>query len=163
MYRTLWKSSLGEGWTSLNDVSSAVGRKEGWTDSRLYLSLINLSNGVEKCLYLINKRDTAYAFPHKLASGRRRCKEGQRYLGLDGGREVELGPQISSQSRIQFSPVCNGQSLQELTWCINSLASVLVSWIFSEGDLSRSTHREPSFIGLNITAKVDPLLEALFF
>lgn len=55
-----------EGRTSLNDVSGVVGRKEGRTDSRLYLSLINLSDGVEKCLHLINKRDTAYAFPHKL-------------------------------------------------------------------------------------------------
>lgn len=63
------RSSQSEGRTSLNDVSAVVGRKEGRTDSHLYLSLINLSDGVEKCLYLINKRDTAYAFPHKLSSG----------------------------------------------------------------------------------------------
>lgn len=63
------RSSQSEGWTSLNDVSAVVKRKEGWTNSRLYLSLINLSDGVEKCLYLINKRNTAYAFPHKLSSG----------------------------------------------------------------------------------------------
>lgn len=35
----------------------------------LYLSLINLSDEVEKCLYLINKRDTAYAFPQNVLSG----------------------------------------------------------------------------------------------
>lgn len=87
---------------------------------RLYLSLINLSDGVEKCLYLINKRDTAYAFPHKLASGLRRCEAGHRYFGLDGVRDVELGPKISSAS-IQFSPVCNGQSLQELSKNVYSL------------------------------------------
>lgn len=49
------RGSQSEGRTSLNDVSAVVGRKEGRTDSRLYLSLINLSDGVEKCLYLINK------------------------------------------------------------------------------------------------------------
>lgn len=43
--------------TSLNGVSTAAqGRKEGRLDSRLYLSLINLSDGVEKCLHLINKQ-----------------------------------------------------------------------------------------------------------
>lgn len=98
-------SGPSEGWTPLNDVSSVVGRKEGWTDGRLYLSLINLSNGVQKCLHLINKRDAAYAFPHRLACGRRRCEEGYRYLG----------------------------------------------------GLSRSTHRQPSFLRFNMTANVDPL------
>lgn len=63
------RSSQSEGRTSLNDVSAVVERKEGWTDNRLYLSLINLSDEVEKCLYLINKRDTAYAFPLELSSG----------------------------------------------------------------------------------------------
>lgn len=58
-----------EGRAGLNDVSAVVQRKEGRTESRLYLSLINLSDGVEKYLYLINKRDTAYAFPHELSSG----------------------------------------------------------------------------------------------
>lgn len=42
--------------------------EEGRVDS-LYLSLINLSDEVEKCLYLINKRDTAYAFPQNFLSG----------------------------------------------------------------------------------------------
>lgn len=51
--------------------------EEGRVDS-LYLSLINLSDEVEKCLYLINKRDTAYAFPQNLLSLARRCEQGQR-------------------------------------------------------------------------------------
>ena len=68
-------------------------RKEGRTDSRLYLSLINLSDGVEKCLYLINKRDAAYAFPHKLSSGlsEEMCRGSQIRCGLDGVRAVEPG------------------------------------------------------------------------
>lgn len=78
---TLCTSSQSEGQTSLNDVSAVVGRKEGWTDRRHYLSLINLGDGVEKCCYLINKRDTAYAFPYKLASSLRRCEDGRGGVG----------------------------------------------------------------------------------
>lgn len=70
-----------------------LGGRNGWTDSCLYLSLINLGDGVEQCLYLINKRDTAYAFPHMLASGPRRCEVGQRYFGME--EDVKLGPKIS--------------------------------------------------------------------
>lgn len=45
-------------------------RKEGWMDSTIYLSLINLTyHGVERCFYLINKSDTAYAFPLWSSSG----------------------------------------------------------------------------------------------
>lgn len=67
--KNVWScSSQSEGQTSLNDVSAVVGGKEGWTDRRLYLSLINLSHRVEKRRHLINKRDTAYAFPQRLSS-----------------------------------------------------------------------------------------------
>lgn len=116
------RSSQSEGRTSLNDVSAVVRRKEGWTDSRLYLSLINLSDGVEKWLYLINKRDTAYAFPRKLSSGPqvRRCEEGHRCRGLDGGRAVELGLtkvtrvcMFCNQLRVWFVMVSSHRNLPE--------------------------------------------------
>lgn len=57
------KGSQCEGQTSLNDVSTLVGRKEGRTEKYLHLSLMHLSDEVEKCFYLINKRDSAYALP----------------------------------------------------------------------------------------------------
>lgn len=111
------RSSQSEGRTSLNDVSAVVRRKEGRTDSHLYLSLINLSDGVEKCLYLINKRDTAYAFPHKLSSGlSEEMWGGSHILWMEDVQWSwdKTGSAIR-ESRVLLSPVCNGQSSWELS------------------------------------------------
>lgn len=67
--------------------------RNGRTDACLCLSLINPCDAAERCLCLINKRDTAYAFPWTLARRPQRCEVGQRYLGLDRGPKISLGNQ----------------------------------------------------------------------
>lgn len=86
------RSSHSEGRTSLNDVSAVVGRKEGRTRSRIYLSLINLSNGVEQWLFFDKQEGHCLRISTQVVKWPERGdvgEGGKTYCSLDGVRAVE--------------------------------------------------------------------------